>query len=228
MSRRPVIGHPSHHKPGCYYLTLTASQISECDNYSRCKWTLYIGFGTSFLRSGEFRRESTVIRICLCVDCDKRNALPVRIPANVTILDGRFWIIIKLVCDECVFHYKPTAPHGWIPPKKSRRKPTSDLNKALTGGTLRTSPKKKSSQANFRSSQRAHGWSSQNITEKEIVARSGTFGEIFGHMAREASLHPISDNLMGNDSGHFMLVSSSRLIGRASRWRNCLGLKDPL
>ncbi|GFV24275.1 retrovirus-related Pol polyprotein from transposon 17.6 [Trichonephila clavipes] len=32
-----------------------------------------------------------------------------------------------------------------IPPKKSRRKPTSDLNKALMGGALRTSPKKKSS-----------------------------------------------------------------------------------
>ncbi|GFT71455.1 hypothetical protein TNCV_2478501 [Trichonephila clavipes] len=45
-------------------------------------------------------------------------------------------------------------------------------------------------------------------------------------MAREASLHPISDNLMWNDSGHFMLVSSSRLIGRANRWGNCLGLAD--
>ncbi|GFV91727.1 DUF4817 domain-containing protein [Trichonephila clavipes] len=45
-------------------------------------------------------------------------------------------------------------------------------------------------------------------------------------MAREASLHPISDNLMGNDSGHFMLVSSSQLIGRANRWGNCLGLAD--
>ncbi|GFW74306.1 hypothetical protein TNCV_3438591 [Trichonephila clavipes] len=37
----------------------------------------------------------------------------------------------------------------------------------------------------------------------------GAFGDIFGHMAREASLHPISDNLMGNDCGYFMLVSSS-------------------
>ncbi|GFS47900.1 uncharacterized protein TNCV_3598741 [Trichonephila clavipes] len=42
-------------------------------------------------------------------------------------------------------------------------------------------------------------------------------------MAREASLHPISDNLMGNDCGYFMLMSSSKLIGRANRWGNCLG-----
>ncbi|GFV88296.1 tigger transposable element-derived protein 1 [Trichonephila clavipes] len=42
-------------------------------------------------------------------------------------------------------------------------------------------------------------------------------------MAREASLHPISDNLMWNDRGHFMLVSSSQLIGRANRCGNCLG-----
>ncbi|GFV28158.1 hypothetical protein TNCV_678461 [Trichonephila clavipes] len=55
---------------------------------------------------------------------------------------------------------------------------------------------------------------------------SSAFGDIFGHMAREASLHPISDKLMGNDSGHFMLVSSSQLIGRANRWGNCLGLAD--
>ncbi|GFW66841.1 hypothetical protein TNCV_3784111 [Trichonephila clavipes] len=54
----------------------------------------------------------------------------------------------------------------------------------------------------------------------------GAFGEFFGHMAREASLHPISDNLMWNDGGHFMLVSSSLLIGRANRWGNCLDLAD--
>ncbi|GFT18655.1 hypothetical protein TNCV_795131 [Trichonephila clavipes] len=49
------------------------------------------------------------------------------------------------------------------------------------------------------------------------------FGEFTGHMAREASLHPISDKSMWNDRGHFMLVSSSQLIGRANRCGNCLG-----
>ncbi|GFX25486.1 hypothetical protein TNCV_1407521 [Trichonephila clavipes] len=51
---------------------------------------------------------------------------------------GEYKSVITPAC------YK-NAKNSQIPPKKSRRKPTSDLNKALTGGALRTSPKKKSS-----------------------------------------------------------------------------------
>ncbi|GFW95126.1 transposable element Tc3 transposase [Trichonephila clavipes] len=66
----------------------------------------------------------------------------------------------------------------------------------------------------------------RNFSERRETAIFGAFGEFLGHMAREVSLHPISDNLMWNDSDHFMLVSSSQLIGRANRWGNCLGLAD--
>ncbi|GFT56588.1 ATP-dependent DNA helicase [Trichonephila clavipes] len=56
--------------------------------------------------------------------------------------------MLRDLCRHAAKRQEPTAPHGWssqIPPKKSRRKPISDLNKALTGGALSTSQKKKSS-----------------------------------------------------------------------------------
>ncbi|GFW07257.1 hypothetical protein TNCV_3694501 [Trichonephila clavipes] len=47
-----------------------------------------------------------------------------------------------------------------------------------------------------------------------------------GHMAREASLHPISEKYIGTTVGCILLACRKQLIGRANRWSNFLGRAD--
>ncbi|GFX76809.1 hypothetical protein TNCV_1952501 [Trichonephila clavipes] len=47
-----------------------------------------------------------------------------------------------------------------------------------------------------------------------------------GHMAGEASLHPISEKYIGTTVGCILLACRKQLIGRANRWSNFLGRAD--
>ncbi|GFX26644.1 uncharacterized protein TNCV_4536541 [Trichonephila clavipes] len=58
---------------------------------------------------------------------------------------------------------------------------------------------------------------------KLITVTTVTFS---GHMAREASLHPISEKYIGTTVGCILLACRKQLIGRANRWSNFLGRAD--